>query len=146
MPYALAMGYRSTVKIERRWQQMKALFLSAVVLLIDGFLALRKREDLGFAVATENGLFVRVQMMVTGRQSIQGPVLRCRSAEITKISTVIHIQTRHLVETHNRIEALRRCGFLHLIEEPPVTHVVAADTTGWQNIKTYPVGFVSLPL
>jgi len=84
--------------------------------------------------------------MISRRQSVHWPILGSGSAQVTKVSAVVHIEPRHFVKAHDRIELMRRGRFLHLIKKSAIANVVATDTTCGQDVDVHAVGLFSLPL
>ena len=108
---------------------MKPLFRCTVVLLIDGFLSLRERENFGSAFPTKNGPLKGIKMMIARGKAIKWAILGCSAPKIAEVRTVVDIQSRHLVEAHNRVEVRLLGCFLHLVKEATIPHMIATDST-----------------
>ncbi len=85
-------------------------------------------------------------MMISRRQSVHRPILGGGSAEVAKVSAVVHVEPRHFVKAHDRIEPMRRGCSLHLIKKSAIANVVATDTTRGEDVDAHSVGLFPLPL
>ena len=67
--------------------------------------------------------------MIARGETIKWPVLGRRAPEIAEVRSVVDIQSRHLVEAHNRVEVRLLGRFLHLVKEATIPHMIATDST-----------------
>ena len=68
-------------------------------------------------------------MVIARGEAIKWAVLGRRAPEIAEVRSVVDIQSRHLVEAHNRVEVRLLGCFLHLIKKATIPHMIATDST-----------------